>query len=116
MVGFSGFDIGCGRGFWVRMDSGDLFDDELGLGELEVVLWIKDGSHNDSVCGVILDEIEVLADNLGNIPIKHIPKKANLVAHDLAKYAPKVFEDNFWLEEFPRVRRFMVADMPIKLV
>ena len=32
MGGFSGFDFGCGRGFWVGMGGGAGFDGEVGLG------------------------------------------------------------------------------------
>ncbi|KAK2644874.1 hypothetical protein Ddye_020069 [Dipteronia dyeriana] len=79
----------------------------------EVVKWIKDGSHKSSEFGVILDDICSLGSRLNSMMISHSLKNSNQVAQSLAKYATKIDEDIFWMEEFPAcVKNFVEADMP----
>ncbi|TXG63243.1 hypothetical protein EZV62_010237 [Acer yangbiense] len=60
-----------------------------------VVKRISEGSHLDSVSGLILAEISTLITNLNVISVSHVPRLANNVAHGLAKFALKVDEDLF---------------------
>ncbi|KAK2664417.1 hypothetical protein Ddye_002991 [Dipteronia dyeriana] len=83
-----------------------------------VVNWIKNKKFKDSVFGVILNDILVLIDKMGNIPINFTPTaEANKVAEGLAMKAVKEVEDRFWMEDFPGyVRNLVLVDMPVKAV
>ncbi|KAK3226550.1 hypothetical protein Dsin_006412 [Dipteronia sinensis] len=65
------------------------------------VNWINDGSHLDSACGVVLEDMSLLISNLGVVSIKHVSRVANGVAHELAKLALTKDDDLFWLEDYP---------------
>ncbi|KAK1572375.1 hypothetical protein Q3G72_031792 [Acer saccharum] len=79
-----------------------------------VVKWIVDGSHLDSAFGAILEDIAVLRSLCGDMCVQFAPRKANQVAHALAKQALKNVDDFFWLEEFPLCAAHAVqADMPV---
>ncbi|KAK2647403.1 hypothetical protein Ddye_014892 [Dipteronia dyeriana] len=52
-----------------------------------VVKWIKESTHLDSPCGLVLSEISDLTSGMGDVPICYAPTLANQVAHGLAKNA-----------------------------
>lgn len=60
-----------------------------------VVKWIVDGSHLDSAYGAILADIAGLRKDCGDLSVDFTPRKANQVAHVLAKHALKNFDDFF---------------------
>ncbi|KAK2661256.1 hypothetical protein Ddye_007789 [Dipteronia dyeriana] len=70
--------------------------------ESSVVLkWLCDGSHKDSENGVILDEIANLMHAGNGIVVSNVSRKPNMPAAVLAKEAPMISEDTFWMEECP---------------
>ncbi|KAK0593300.1 hypothetical protein LWI29_034527 [Acer saccharum] len=79
-----------------------------------VVKWILNGSHLDSAVDAILEDIAVLRKECGDLKVVFTPRRANLVAHVLARQALKNVDDFFWLEEFPYcVASAVQADMPV---
>ncbi|KAK3211950.1 hypothetical protein Dsin_016656 [Dipteronia sinensis] len=82
-----------------------------------VVKWIKEGSHLDSLSGLILVEILGLLSSMGDVPINFVPRLANQAAHCLAKYALTCSVDKFWMEDFPpSVGRMVEADTPMQFL
>ncbi|KAK3219498.1 hypothetical protein Dsin_013468 [Dipteronia sinensis] len=59
-----------------------------------VVNWIKKGSHHDSTSGVILSDISNLSSERNGLSITFVPRKANQVAHSLARNA--LGSSSFW--------------------
>ncbi|KAK0577423.1 hypothetical protein LWI29_032829 [Acer saccharum] len=79
-----------------------------------VVKWVMEGGHGDTVCGMILADIDALRMASDVLIVACTPRKANQVAHGLAKQALKNCGDFFWIEEFPLcVARAIQDDMPV---
>ncbi|KAK0602442.1 hypothetical protein LWI29_033421 [Acer saccharum] len=99
---------------------GLLFSRDCGLGpchlESDAVVIVKrinEGSHLDSESEGILAEISSRLSNLKVRSVNHVPRLANCVAHGLAKFALKVVDDLFWMEDYPPcVRKAVLLDMP----
>ncbi|KAK2641094.1 hypothetical protein Ddye_022857 [Dipteronia dyeriana] len=93
-----------------RIGMGIMFGTDYGLApslieinELVVVIWLLDGSHNDSKSGVILNEIANLMTTGSGVAISSISRKANMPAYVLAREALKISGDAFWNEECPLI-------------
>ncbi|KAK3189665.1 hypothetical protein Dsin_029226 [Dipteronia sinensis] len=83
------------------------------LDEACIVKWIKNGCHRDSANGIILNDIDLMVANLGEVAFCHTDKSANRVARGLAIFALKSSDDTFWMEYFPCCDNEMLqADMP----
>ena len=55
-----------------------------------------------------------LVSGLQIISVRYIPRLANIVTHSLTKFAFKVDEDRYWMEDFPPyVRRAVQLDIPL---
>ncbi|KAK0600006.1 hypothetical protein LWI29_010661 [Acer saccharum] len=50
-----------------------------------VVNWIVKGGHQDAECGMVLANIDTLRLEVGGLDVAFTPRKANQVAHILAK-------------------------------
>ncbi|KAK3229333.1 hypothetical protein Dsin_001214 [Dipteronia sinensis] len=102
--------VGVEVAIWKSTDSGFLsvvIESDAAV----VVKWINEESIQRSDAGLVLEENLTLIRSLGRVVVQFLPRKANQVAHFLAKNAPSSVEDNYWLEEFPPcVRSFVLAD------
>ena len=65
-----------------------------------VVKWINGGEYLCSDIGSIIVDIRNLLSHLCCASVAFVPRKANQVAHFLAKHAFHCVEDMFWLEDF----------------
>ncbi|KAK0583040.1 hypothetical protein LWI29_032768 [Acer saccharum] len=83
------------------------------LDEACVVKWIEKGGHRESVHGRILDDIDSIVDDIGEVVFCHSDRGANKVARGLANFALKSNDGTFWMEDFPNCVRILVeADRP----
>ncbi|KAK3222292.1 hypothetical protein Dsin_009317 [Dipteronia sinensis] len=83
------------------------------MDEAMVVKWITDNRCNFSKNGVILEDIKSLSSDLRDVNFVYTSKKANGVAHSLAKHALQITEDTFWMEDVPAcISVLVVVDKP----
>ncbi|KAK3177767.1 hypothetical protein Dsin_033219 [Dipteronia sinensis] len=83
------------------------------MDEACIVKWIKNGCHRDSANGIILNDIDLMVANLGEVAFCHTDRSANRVARGLAIFAHNSSDDTFWMEDFPCcVKEMLKADMP----
>ncbi|KAK1560237.1 hypothetical protein Q3G72_023852 [Acer saccharum] len=81
------------------------------LDEACVVKWIEKGGHRESVHGRILDDIDSIVDDIGEVVFCHIDRGANKVARGLANFALKSNDGTFWMEDFPICRLGMCIEL-----
>ncbi|KAK0583366.1 hypothetical protein LWI29_036220 [Acer saccharum] len=74
-----------------------------------VVRWINSGKLLNSEIGVIIMDIQNLLLQARCVLINFSPRKANQIAHVLAKNGLSCVEDMFWLEEFPPCVGYLVS-------
>ncbi|KAK3219321.1 hypothetical protein Dsin_013291 [Dipteronia sinensis] len=78
-----------------------------------VVGWINDSKHYSSDVGLVIDAIRKLLRYNVSCSIKFVSRKANVVAHTLAKLTLSCEEDYVWLEDFPPcIWRHLLEDAP----
>ncbi|KAK0583954.1 hypothetical protein LWI29_005542 [Acer saccharum] len=83
------------------------------MDEACIVKWIVNGDYKESENGLILDDIDSLVSDLGEVIFNHTDRRANRVAQGLATFALMSNEDTFWMEDFLIcVRDKVLADMP----
>ncbi|KAK3229198.1 hypothetical protein Dsin_001079 [Dipteronia sinensis] len=79
-----------------------------------VIMQINDRSHLESVCGVILSDINSLTAEIVGVCFGYVPRQGNQVAHLLAKNALLLTKNRFWMEEYPCcVAKTVQVDMPV---
>ena len=66
-----------------------------------IVGWINCKNYLCSEIGVVIDDIHLLLEQVRCVSVNFVPRKANQVAHVLAKNGFSFIEDTVWLEEFP---------------
>ncbi|KAK3193340.1 hypothetical protein Dsin_024650 [Dipteronia sinensis] len=59
---------------------------------------------------LIIDDIRDCLRHAGGATISFVLRKANVVAHKLAKLALLSSEDQFWMESYPCLESFVLAD------
>ncbi|KAK2637819.1 hypothetical protein Ddye_025614 [Dipteronia dyeriana] len=70
--------------------------------DVEVVAkWIVKSTKLDSDVGLVIAYILLLLNNMRCRSVSYVPRKANQVAHLLAKMTLSNSEDYFWMEECP---------------
>lgn len=62
----------------------------------------------------VLQECRHFMDLIPIISLDYAPRKANVVAHNLARYAQNVREETVWFEDYPQcISHDVRADMPV---
>ncbi|KAK3182792.1 hypothetical protein Dsin_030078 [Dipteronia sinensis] len=101
---YSGVELACETG---------LVPFEIESDAAVVVDWINEAKVFESEVGTIIDDIRFLMQRLNTCNVKFVFRKANYVAHFLAKLALSICEDQVWLEEYPScVRKYLLDDFP----
>ncbi|KAK1576193.1 hypothetical protein Q3G72_011756 [Acer saccharum] len=71
------------------------------LDNVDVIDWINKGSHLDSEFGAVILELNKLTEGPQGLMFRFIPKSANMAALGLSSIAFDIYDDTFWLDEFP---------------
>ncbi|KAK3222715.1 hypothetical protein Dsin_009740 [Dipteronia sinensis] len=66
------------------------------------------GSDRFADVGLVLNDIRLLLSSVSDELMEFVPKKANMAAHGLAKFALSLFSDRILLEGFPLFLAFVV--------
>ncbi|KAK3205088.1 hypothetical protein Dsin_019134 [Dipteronia sinensis] len=100
------------RGLVLACETG-LYPVEVESDAKVVVGWINDSKHYSSEVGLVMDAIRQILRYNVSCSIKFVSRKANVVAHTLAKLALSCEEDYVWLEDFLLcIRRHLPEDAP----
>ncbi|KAH1080568.1 hypothetical protein J1N35_020329 [Gossypium stocksii] len=59
--------------------------------------------------GTFIEEIKIKGGSFQRISFHHIDRRANMVAHMIAKEGFSLLEDRFWVEEIPEVAKIFLA-------
>ncbi|KAH1032638.1 hypothetical protein J1N35_044812 [Gossypium stocksii] len=59
--------------------------------------------------GTYIEEIKIKTSSFQCISFQHVDRRANMVAHILAKERMSMSEDRFWVEDLPAVAEFYLA-------
>ncbi|KAK0591013.1 hypothetical protein LWI29_034474 [Acer saccharum] len=78
--------------------------------ETLVVKWINQGNFRDSKFGTILSDIDDLRTANSGVSFSYITSQANRAALNLAKFALRIAEGTFWIEDYPACNRSIVED------
>ena len=74
-----------------------------------VVGWINNRKPLCSDVGIIIADIQAMLEQVPCVSVNFVPRKANQVAHVLAKNSLSCVEDLFWLEDFPSCVRSLIS-------
>ena len=92
--------LACRRALQFAIDIG--FSNLIIEGDsVQVMKAIKSRKADLSQLGHIFEDIQVLTSVLNQAKVEWVNRKANLVAHNLARYAKNFSDDVIWLEDSP---------------
>ena len=92
--------LACRKALEFAMDIG--FSDIVIEGDcVQVINAIKASKANLSLLGHVVEDIQVLILGLRWAEVRWVKRSANLVTHNLARYAKNISNDVIWLQDSP---------------
>ena len=80
--------------------------DSLGL-----IKALKAKDHNLSPCGLLVEDVKLVANSFVNLSYSHIKRNGNSVAHNLAKHTVRIPDFQVWMEDIPSHVSFLHSDV-----
>ncbi|KAK0606351.1 hypothetical protein LWI29_036812 [Acer saccharum] len=98
------------NGILLAISSG-LFPLHIETDSLQVVNLVLEGGHSSADVGPVIDDILKSCSLIPSWTISHVPRKSNLVVHNLAKMSLSAASDCVWLNRCPPcVENFVLFD------